>query len=173
MNVKGLVRFCAYAAIVLWLSGCDSEDFAKVESSRSPLITGFESYASIQEVTSKLPKDLQVQVVADTSLAKNSSEPPYKVHSISIAPFEHLNHSGQLLLTFYNDRLEQCFFYPDKFKSYVTAIEKTGLALELGSEAVQGNTVIWLGKDEDQVRFVGWADKRLREQQRRWLVRYD
>jgi hypothetical protein len=47
------------------------------------------------------------------------------------------------------------------------------LVLKPGSEVVQGNTVIWDGKDADQNRFVGWADKRLREQQRRWLARYD
>lgn len=136
------------------------------------MIEGFESYASIQEVTAKLPKDLEVAVVASTSLAQNASQPPYKMHTISVAPYEHLNHLGTLQLIFFNDRLVQSAFYPEKFKTYISALEKTGLMLELGTEAVRGNTLIWQGKDDDQYRFVGWADKRLRQQQQRWLVRY-
>ncbi len=159
---------------MLWLAGCDTEeDFLKVESARSSLIEGFASYASLQEVTATLPKDREVKVVADTSLAKNSSQPPYKMHTISIAPYEHLKHLGTLHLTFYNDRLVQSAFYPENFKSYVSALEKSGLMLEFGTDAVRGNTVIWQGKDDDRYRFVGWADKRLRQQQQRWLVRYN
>lgn len=168
-----VIALCAVLGTLLWLTACESEDFLKVESVRSPLMEDFESYASIQEVTAKLPKDLAVKVVADTSLAKNSSQPPYKIHSISVAPYEHLNHLGTLQLTFYNDRLMQSAFYPEKFKSYVSTVEQTGLVLQFGAETVRGNTVIWQGKDDDQYRFVGWADKRLRQQQQRWLVRYN
>ena len=132
----------------------------------------FESYAALRDVTAKLPKALEVKVVADTSLAKNSSQPPYKIHSISVAPYEHLNHSGTWQLTFYNDRLVQCVFYPEKFKSYVGELEKNGVVLQLGAETTRGHTAIWQGKDDDQYRFVGWADKRLRQQQQRWRVRY-
>lgn len=168
---SGRIRACA--GILLLLSACDSESFTEVESARTALISGFESYASLKEVTAKLSKDVEVKTVVDSSLAKSSSQPPYKVHTLSVTPFEHLHYPGKLLLTFYNDRLEQSAFYPEKVDSYITALEKTGLVLKPGSEVVQGNTVIWDGKDADQNRFVGWADKRLREQQRRWLARYD
>lgn len=174
--MKPLPRIIALGALIcIWLglAACQSqEDFLKVESVRSPLLEGFESYASIQEVTAKLPKDREVKVVTDTSLAKTTGQPPYKMHTISIAPYEHLKHLGTLHLTFYNDRLVQCAFYPEKFKVYMSALEKTGLALQVGAETVRGHTVIWQGKDDDQYRFIGWADKRLRDQQKRWLVRY-
>lgn len=169
-----IIALRALLVVALWLTGCGKdEDFLKVESVRSPLIEGFESYASLQEVTAKLPKDREVKVVASTSLAKDSSQPPYKMHTISVAPYEHLHHLGTLHLTFFNDRLVQCAFYPEKFKIYLAELEKTGLALEFGAEAVRGHTVIWQGKDDDRYRFVGWADKRLRQQQQRWLVRYN
>jgi len=172
-QLQRVIGLCVLVATFLCLSGCESEDFLEVENVRSPLIDGFESYASIQEVTAKMPKHLEMKVVADTSLAKNSSQPPYKIHTVSVAPYEHLNHLGTLQLTFYNDRLVQSAFYPEKFKNYVNALEKSGVMLELGAEAVRGNTVIWQGKDDDQYRFIGWADKRLRQQQQRWLVRYN
>jgi hypothetical protein len=172
-QLQRVIARCSVLGTLLWLTACESEDFLKVESVRSPLMEDFESYASIQEVTAKLPKDLEVKVVADTSLAKNNSQPPYKIHSISVSPYEHLKHLGTLQLTFYNDRLMQSAFYPEKFKSYVSAVEPTGWVLQLGAETGRGNTVIWQGKDDDQYRFVGWADKRLRQQQQRWLVRYN
>jgi hypothetical protein len=32
--------------------------------------------------------------------------------------------------------------------------------------------MIWIGVDFDNVPYVGWADKRLRDQQRRWFANY-
>lgn len=164
---------CFSLFILLPLSGCGSESFTEIENERSPLISGFESYVSLKEVTGKLAKDVAVKVVTDSSRAKNSSQPPYKLHSISLAPFEHLDHQGKLLLTFYNDRLERTDFYPEDIERYIGKLKNTGLILEYGKEVIQGNTVIWQGKDPDQIRFVGWADKRLRAQQQRWLVHYE
>lgn len=99
--------------------------------------------------------------------------PPYKIHTISVLPFEHLKHRGKLLLTFFNDRLARCMFYPDKLDSYFAAMNQAGMRLGLGRELFRGNTVIWSGTDGDHIEYIGWADKRLRDQQRRWLVRYD
>ena len=172
INLQRRFQLRACVAILLLLSGCESENFTEVEKARAPLISGFESYASLKEVTAKLSQDVEVKIVADTSLAKNSSQPPYRIHTIRIAPFEHLNQPGKLLLIFFNDRLEQSSFYPEKVDSYASALAKNWLVLKIGAEVVQGNTVIWDGQDEDQNRFVGWADKRLREQRRRWLARY-
>ncbi|MGH7874566.1 MAG: hypothetical protein ACREQO_20420 [Candidatus Binatia bacterium] len=163
--------------ILCWLwvlvTSCGSESFTEVESARTPLISGFESYASREEVMAKLSPKMEVKVVNDTSLAKTDSQPPYRLYTASLSPFDHLKHRGKLQLTFYNNRLEQCMFYPDKLDSYMRTLEQTGLRLGLGREAVRGNTVIWAGTDEDQNKYVGWADKRLRDQQRRWLARYD
>ena len=66
-QLQRVIACCSVLGTLLWLTACESEDFLKVESVRSPLMEDFESYASIQEVTAKLPKDLEVKVVADTS----------------------------------------------------------------------------------------------------------
>ena len=166
-------RFFILCWLGVLITSCGSESFTEVETVRAPLIGGFESYVSREEVMAKLPSSMQVKVVNDSSLAKTDSQPPYKLHTISLAPFEHLKHTGRLHLTFYNNRLEQCMFYPDQLDSYLRSLEQTGVELGLGREEVRGNTVIWAGTDEDQNKYVGWADKRLRDQQRRWLARYD
>ena len=152
---------------------CGSESFTEVEKNRSALLPGFESYASRGEVTAKLPSEAEKKVVEAKSLTKDDETPPYSTYTISVSPFTHLDQPGRLLITFYNNRLLQTAFYPDKFDDYLGALRKSGVALQSAQVLVDGNTVIWIGVDFDKNDFVGWADKRLREQQRRWLARYN
>jgi len=105
-------------------------------------------------------------------LAKNASQPPYRVYTLRIAPSTHLKQPGALLITFYNNRLLQTAFYPERLDDYVAALKDAGIGIRFGQELVRGYTTIWIGIDFDNQRYVGWADKRLREQQRRWLARY-
>ena len=152
---------------------CGSESFTEVEKNRSALLPGFESYASREEVTAKLPGEAERRVVEAKSLVREDGTPPYSTYTISIAPFTHLDQPGRLLITFYNNRLLQTAFYPDKFDDYLSALRKSGVALQFAQELVHGHTVVWIGVDLDKKDYVGWADKRLREQQRRWLARYN
>jgi hypothetical protein len=52
-------------------------------------------------------------------------------------------------------------------------LEQSGFHLGLSRELIRGNTLIWEGTDADHNEYVGWGDKRLRDQQRRWLARYE
>ncbi len=167
-----IVRF--YILILVFLAAaCGSESFTEVEKNRAALLPGFESYASREEVTAKLPSEAEKKVVEAKSLTKDNETPPYSTYTISVSPFTHLDQPGKLLITFYNNRLLQTAFYPVKLDAYLNALRKSGVALQFAQELVAGNTVIWIGVDFDKKDYVGWADKRLREQQRRWLARYN
>lgn len=167
-----IVRF--YILILVFLAtACGSESFTEVEKNRAALLPGFESYASREEVTAKLPSEAEKKVVEAKSLTKDDGTPPYRTYTISVSPFTHLDHPGKLLITFYNDRLLQTAFYPEKLNDYLNALRASGVPLQFAQELVNGNTVIWIGVDFDKKDYVGWADKRLREQQRRWLARYN
>lgn len=156
----------------LTLSNCGSESFTEVERTRSLLLPGFVSYSSRKEIASKLPPQSEIKVIEETSLAKDNSIPPYRIHTVSVSPYTHLDQRGKLLITLYNDRLLQTAFYPENIDEYVAALKKSGTAVAFGQELVSGHTTIWIGIDFDNNHYVGWADKRLREQQRRWLARY-
>jgi hypothetical protein len=156
----------------MFVAACGSESFTEVESVRSPLFPGYDSYASVEEVTPKLPLQAEKKVVEETSLAKDASKPSYRIYTLRIAPYTHLDQSGALFITFYNNRLLQTAFYPEKLDEYVAALKKSGTGVRFGQELVRGHTTIWIGTDFDNKHYVGWADKRLREQQRRWLARY-
>jgi hypothetical protein len=159
--------------LMAWsVASCGSESFTEVESPRAPLFPGYESYAPREEVMRRLPRHMDAKVVEETSLVNDGSKPPYRILALRIAPYSHLDQSGALLITFYNDRLLQTAFYPDELNDYVTALKKSGIGVKFGQELVKGHTTIWIGTDFDNQQYVGWADKRLREQQRRWLAKY-
>jgi hypothetical protein len=167
-----MLRVLTVGLFLTAFTACDSERYTEIEQRRSPLLSGFESYASIEEVKSKLPAEAEIKVTEDTSLAKNNSKPPYRIYSLSVAPYVHLEKPGKLVITFYNDRLLQTAFYPEKLDDYVQTLKRAGTSLGFAQELVNGYTVIWIGTDFDNKHYVGWADKRLREQQRRWLANY-
>ena len=165
-------RIVIIGLLLNFVAGCGSESFTEVENVRAPLFPGYESYASREEVTAKLPRDIEKNVVEEASLAKDNSKPPYRIYTLSLEPYKHLDQSGALFITFYNDRLLQTAFYPEKLDEYVAALKKSGMGVRFGQELVSGHTTVWIGTDFDNKQYVGWADKRLREQQRRWLARY-
>jgi hypothetical protein len=165
-------RIVCRGLIACFVAACGSETFTEVESPRALLFPGYESYASREEVTPKLPPHAEKKVVEETSLAKDGSKPPYRIYTLRVAPYTHLDQSGALVITFYNDRLLQTAFYPERLDEYVAALRKSGTGVKFGQELVTGHTTVWIGTDFDNKHYVGWADKRLREQQRRWLARY-
>jgi hypothetical protein len=160
------------ALLAAVLAGCGSESFTEVETTRSPLFPGFESYASREEVMPKLSREVEIKLVEESALSMGGSTPPYRIYALSISPYPHLEQPGKLLITFYNNRLLQTAYYPENIDEYVKALRRSGVAVENGRELIKGHTMIWIGVDFDNVPYVGWADKRLRDQQRRWFANY-
>ncbi|MGH7929616.1 MAG: hypothetical protein ACREQV_17670, partial [Candidatus Binatia bacterium] len=76
--------------ISLLFAACGSESFTEVESARAPLFPGYESYASPEEVIPRLPPELDKKVVEETSMARDPSDPPYRIYTLRIAPYAHL-----------------------------------------------------------------------------------
>jgi hypothetical protein len=167
-----MLRQMLVSLLSVLLASCGSESFTEIEKDRAPLIAGLESYASREEVMSKFPRDTEIKVVEDIARNKKDSQPPHRVYAVKLMSYEHLKKPGQLLLTFFNDRLMQIAFYPEKFDEFVAALRASGVDVKTGTELIVGHTTIWLGSDYDNKPYVGWADDRLRAQQRRWLSKY-
>jgi hypothetical protein len=167
-----MIRPFRLGLLLTLLVSCSSENFTEIETARASLFPGFESYASREEVVPKLSREVEVKVIEDASLDKGSTKPPYRTYTISVVPMRHLDHRGRLLLTFFNNRLLHTLFYPENLDGYVKVLRQSGVAVAPGQELVSGHTVIWIGADFDNRHYVGWADKRLREQRRRWLANY-
>ena len=159
-------------AAIVTLVSCGNESFTEAASTKAPLVTGFESYLSLEEVIPRLPSSMKPVVLEDSSLSLGDQRPPFSIYSISVRGFRHIGHEGELKLVFFNNRLQETVFYPANPATYLAALKTSGIALLDGQELRRGNTVIWQAVDYQRRSYIGWADIRLRDQSRRWISRY-
>ena len=99
--------------------------FEKASPIQSSLISPFKSYISIEEARQMLPPHLRNwQVFEDYPFSMIEKYPPFYLYSVTIEDYKHLNYTGQLGLTFYNNRLVETSFSSANMKSYIEALEK-------------------------------------------------
>jgi len=158
-------------AVSLISCGCIAEDFTAVRSPPSPLIAELRSYSNRLEVREALSAP-SWSAVNESRLTDGDHRPPYTLQTFSM-PFEHLGYTGQLELSFYNDRLMSTLFYPDEFGSYLETLVAAELTGTRDREiAIPPATVVrWVANNSDRP-YVLWTDKRLQEQESRWIMRY-
>ena len=154
------------------LVACGNESFTEVEAVRTPLIAGLPSYAAPNEVLPRLASFPPPAVVEQSALPPNDRRPPFSIYSVSIRDYRHLEHTGELRLLFFNDRLQDTIFYPHDPAAYMAALKASGVIVSEGKEWKSENTVVWTAVDYRGQRYVGWADLRLRKQSERWISRY-
>lgn len=151
---------------------CTQETFTEVEQPRSALISEFVRYASREEVVSKVSSRFQIQVVEDSSLPAGDRRPPFSIYTLSVAGFRYLDHDGELRMTFFNNRLQETWFYPNDPDAYFSALRSHGVVPSEHSQLVMGRTAVWTGTDYRVKSYVAWQDTRLGEQSKRWISRY-
>jgi hypothetical protein len=170
--MRKIRQFLWIVATSITLAACAPETFTEIATPRSQLITGFESYASRDEVVPSMSSKFKVEVIEDSARPPEDRRPPFSILTLSFSGFQHLNNDGELRITFFNNRLEKTWFYPDNPDAYFSALRLQGLVFNDREEITINNTVIWSAIDYRGKRYVAWADKRLRAQSRRWILSY-
>ncbi len=167
------VAVLVVALCLLMGCGIEAKDaYTKVRADRSPLIDGFFSYASQAEVEAQLKRaGLLYSVGKANGLAPNDPRPTYEVVEIKVQAFTHLNQSGELNLSFFNNRLSDTRFFPVDPEAYLAALRNSGLQVT-EQRAVSGSTAVWTYQAYDGRRYVGWTDSRLDEEHAKWIARY-
>jgi hypothetical protein len=164
----------AVIAVLCLLTSCGVEPkdaYTRVRSDRSPLMEGFFSYSARAEIEAQLKiAGLQYSVDEEYRLAANDPRPTYEVVGITVQRFRHLNQSGTLTLSFFNNRLSETRFFPADPEAYLGALRKAGIQVS-EQRTRNGNTELWTHQASD-VRYIGWADRRLHEEHSRWIRRY-
>jgi hypothetical protein len=82
--------------------------------------------------------------------------------------------TGDLVLTFYNDRLMKSQYYVPKIKDYL-AVAASDKQVSLGNDLSGGiapHTHVWIGKEADGRTYLGMEDEILRQQMDDWILRY-
>jgi hypothetical protein len=154
-----------YALLFWLLVGCRdnyaSVSFVKVESERIEEFQGFLSRSSFQWEESK-----------DQPSPKG--RPPFNMHTITIKHYSHLGFSGELNISFFNNRLISTTFYPADVEKYIEAVVKAeGLKFDNNQEAkLPPHTRVRFAVDHKGRKYVDWSDIRLDKEVELWIKRY-
>ena len=107
---------------LLCLAGCmDNVSFVKVESERTKLICGIESYQSIDDFKHFLSKSKR-QWEESKGQPSVKGRPPFDMYTIKVKNYSHLDFIGELNIGFFNNRLIGTTFYPNQMELYLPAL---------------------------------------------------
>lgn len=135
------------------------------------LINGIKSFSGIDKID-VLKDTTNFMVLEDSKLTAGDKRPPYSIYSVSI-PYSHMGVTGNLIFSFFNNRLMSTWFYPIDQKAYLVALSNNGVNLNNVSERKISEYVrIWKYKDFNGKFYVAWEDIRLRKEQNDWISRY-
>ena len=158
--------------LLLTAASCKHEGKEKFQPSR--LAGELYSGQSLEAVERKL--DMMAgsfDIVMDRTPLPSDTRPPYRLLIISRKNQTLAGQTGDLVMTFFNDRLMTTQFYVADIAAARPAIEASqSIALASGETHIQPSTRVWVGKDEDGRPYIGWIDKSLQAEQDAWVKQY-
>lgn len=162
-----------FAIVVLLAPACRHKDGKKFQPSRlaGPLASG----QSLATAARKLGLSRGgYEIVQDREPLPSDTRPPYRLLVIAQKDAVLDGARGALELTFYNDRLMTVQLFPADLATARAAIEAAQKISLASDEAyLEPSTRIWVGKDEDGRRYLGWIDKSLQAEQDTWIRQYE
>ena len=150
------------------------DSYSKIESKRTLLINGIESYQNFDEFTQFMKKNNMNWEASFPNKDDERNVPPLKITTVTIKDFNHYSFSGELTIILSNDRLSHTIFYPIDFDNYVTALMKAeNIYFEKKKEPkIQPFTHIRTGTDYRGKKYVIWFDERLETEVNEWIRKY-
>jgi len=171
--------YVAALMLVIFSTSCDESrerpSFLDIPEERSELISGIESYSSIDQINALLGDAAKNWDIIENSgkPSSNDSRPPFKIFTAVVHEYEYLGFTGDLKLSFFNDRLMSTVFYPTDFNGFVTRVRLTLPNLkEINPETLPPATQVTIGTDYQKKQYVSWEDVRLVEEFSIWIRRY-
>ena len=169
------ITLIAIFVLSLGLSGCAPEPkdaYSKVANSKVELILGFHSYESISTISRQLGDQAnRAKVTEDSKLPPSDRRPRFDIYTIEVPDSEFCGQKGILRLLFFNDRLASTWFYPKQSESCLHHLRGSGITIS-DKQTTVGDTIAWSSIDFNRRRYVAWEDRRLREEQDRWISKY-
>ncbi len=168
-NQKRLL-FSAMVMVLFLAASCQRSGDKKLKP--SALAAGLYSGQSMESVERKLDGG-SFDIVLDRTPLPSDTRPPYRLLVISKKNARIDGQAGELVLTFFNDRLMTSQFYPADMDASRAAVEAgERLSLAGGDTHILPSTRVWVGKDENGRSYIGWIDKALQAEQDAWLKQY-
>ena len=167
-------RLILGAMAILLLSAASCKRHSDEKFHPSPLAGGLFSGQSLQTAERKL--DMMAgnfDVLVDRTPLPSDTRPPYRLLVISRKNARVDGQPGELVLTFFNDRLMTSQFFSDDIAAARAAVEAGDkLSLADGAAHIEPSTRVWVGKDENGRSYIGWIDKSLQAEQDAWIKQY-
>ena len=153
-------------------SGCRNSDEKAFQP--SPLAPGLYSGQSLEAVERQLKMmDGSFDIVMDRVPLSTDTRPPYRLLIINRKNQVLQDQKGELELTFYNDQLMTARYFPADLNAAVASFEHLQkFTITSGQSELSPMTRVWVGKDENLRKYVGWTDKKLRLKQDAWVRQY-
>jgi hypothetical protein len=158
--------------VLLCIPGCRAKNEFKPSKLMPPLDSGY----SLQKVQRKLNlKSGDWDVLEDRRPLTSDQRPPFQILMISRHGFTKFGATGDLVMTFYNDRLMTTLFYPMDLAALRTALAReAGISFSTQGDArIEPTTRVWIGKARDGRSYIGWIDLELERQQDEWIEKYE
>jgi len=166
------VRIFALALLaLLCVAGCRGKDELRPTKLMPPLNSGY-SLQKVQRELNLKPGDWNV--LEDRLPLTSDKRPPFSILTISRQGFTKFGETGELVMTFYNDRLMTTLFYPTDLETLRGALAReAGISFSAQGDArVAPTTRVWIGKARDGRSYIGWIDLELERQQDEWIEKY-
>lgn len=169
-----LICLLPFSLLVGCQDGYLSTSFVKVETERTKLINGIESYQSIDEFKGFLNRSLLQWEVCEVSQPSSKGRPPFDLYTIKIKSYSHLGFSGEVYIDFFNNRLSGITFYSSDVEKYFEALKNSaGIKLDDKQEAkLPPYTYVRLAVDYRGKKYIGWSDIRLDREISLWIRKY-
>ncbi len=164
---------CAIALALVLTASCRRSGEKKFKPSK--LAGDLFSGQSLQTAERKLDMmSGNFDILMDRTPLPSDTRPPYRLLVISKKNARIAGQAGELVLTFFNDRLMTTQFYPQDMGSARAGVEAgQELSLAGGEAHILPSTRVWVGKDETGRGYIGWIDKTLQAEQDAWVKQYD
>jgi hypothetical protein len=168
-------RLLFYVMIVVLLLAASCQRSAEKKFKPSALGAGLYSGESVESVERRLGMMAgSFDVLVDRKPLPSDTRPPYRLLVISKKDARVDGQTGELVLTFFDDRLMTSQFYPAEMTAARAAVEADQrLSLAGGDAHIQPSTRVWIGKDENERSYIGWIDKTLQAEQDAWVKKYE
>jgi hypothetical protein len=165
-------RLLSSAMVVVLFLAASCQRSGENKFKPSALAAGLYSGQNMQSAERKLGGG-SFDIIEDRTPLPSDTRPLFRLLVISKKNAQINGQAGELVLTFFNDRLMTSQFYPADAADARAAVEAgQGLSLAGGDAHLQPSTRVWVGKDENGRGYIGWIDKVLQGEQDAWLKQY-
>jgi len=171
MTTRKRSLICAIALLVCFAVSCKKNEKEFKPSKLAPELFSGQSLQTVERKLNMMAGNFDV--VVDRTPLPSDTRPPYRLLVISKKGQQVQGQAGELVLTFFNDRLMTTQFFPADLAAGRAAIEAAQqVSLGSGESHILPSTRVWVGKDEDGRSYIGWIDKTLQAEQDAWVKQY-